>query len=336
MQTISTERKRILVNAASAKIGGARTIIESFYCAARHQEEMDFVILAGFAPPSGLPSHIEWIEMPISGARAAFFHLFSVLIYYHRFRCSRILSFNNMNCIFLGRDKCITYFHQAKVLDRALSEVKLRVTRAYLEFSRDRVVVQSPQVRDDFVAMFGDRHPISIAWPGISVPEDVHKENRSPSILLIPVTTPESSHKNFGFIRQTAELLGPAWEVQVTAQASTADAGGADNISFIGPQSREELFRLYRQAACVMLASTHETVGLPIFEALAVDTPVVAFDAPYIRALREKFGISSGLEIAATPEEAHARILGFSRGSAKIEYLVDFRESEWGSVFETV
>lgn len=332
MQKRTSRRDRILANAASAKSGGARTIVESFYRAARHREDMDFVILAGFAPPPGLPSHVEWIEMPLGGKRAAFFHLFTVLICYHRFRCSRLLSFNNMNCVFLGRHRCITYFHQSKVLDKSLSELKLRITRAYLAFSRERVVVQSPQVRDDFIAMFGNRHPVTVSWPGISVPQDIPPEIRSANTLLIPVASPQSPHKNFGFIRQTAEALGSEWEVQITAHPGTVDSGDAENIRFIGPQSREALFRLYRRATCVMLASTHETVGLPIFEALAVDTPVVAFDAPYIRALRETFGISSGLEIAATPEAACAHILGVSRTGAKIASLVDFRDSEWGSV----
>lgn len=333
MLTRYTGRKRILVNAASAKIGGARTIVESFYNAARCCEEMDFIILAGFAPPRRLPPHIEWIEMPVSGKRAAFFHLFAVLLHYYRFRCHKLLSFNNMNCLFLSHKRCITYFHQAKVLDRSLFEVKLGITRVYLKLSRDKVIVQSPQIKDDFITMFRQRHPITVAWPGILVPKDIHPASRSSNILLIPVASPESSHKNFNFIRQTAKALGPGWEVQVTAHPIIDDSASVDNIRFIGPQSREDLFRLYGQVTCVMLASTHETLGLPIFEALAVNVPVVAFDAPYIRALREKFEISSGLELAATPEEASAQIQQLSSAGADIEYLIDFRESEWGRVF---
>jgi glycosyltransferase involved in cell wall biosynthesis len=61
--------------------------------------------------------------------------------------------------------------------------------------------------------------------------------------------------------------------------------------------SQEELAELYRGAACLVQASHFEGFGLPMLEAMASGTPVVALDEP---ALREVGG-----DAAVFVEEAH-------------------------------
>ncbi len=331
----TSERKRVVVNAVSAKTGGARTIVESFTDFARTQPELDFVVLAGFEAPADLPEHIAWFQQPLSGAVAIAFNLFGAWRAYRRHRGTTLLSFNNMNCLLIPARQRITYFHQLKALDPQFSEAKLRIMRAYLRLSRERVIVQSPQVERDFSAMFDARHRVLVIWPGIPVPPQPAAEHRQSQTLLIPVASFESPHKNFPFIRETAQALGPDWTVLVTADAGSLDPGAATNIRFIGPQSRDDLFRHYRQARCVMMASTHETVGLPIFEALATDTPVIVMDAPYIRGFQQKFGIQNGLEIVATPQLARECILN-AQPSPQISTTAaqDFRLGEWHKLLE--
>ena len=241
-----------------------------------------------------------------------------------------------MNCVLLPSKYKITYFHQPKALDPTFTEAKLRIMRAYMRQTREPVTVQSPQVRDDFVAMFADRHAVSVIWPGISVPPTAGSEARERQTLLIPVTSFASPHKNFPFIRDTAALLGPDWTVLVTAASGAVDPGPATNIRFIGPQPRDALFRQYRQARCIMMASTHETVGLPIFEALSTDTPVVAFDAPYIRSFQQKFGIETGLCLAATPEAARDCILRAASSESGTVAAQDFRLGEWDKLLKYI
>lgn len=322
-------RKRLVVNAVSATTGGARTIVESFADFARTQDWLDFVILAGFEAPEALPAHIEWVHRPMSGPSAIAFNLLGSGLVCRRHHGTALLSFNNMNSVLLPARKRITYFHQPKALDRHFTEAKLRIMREYMRLTRERVVVQSPQVRDDFIAMFGDRHAVSVIWPGISIPSKAPSDLRQSRTLLVPVASFESPHKNFRFISDTAALLGPDWTVLVTAASGAADPGPATNIRFIGPQPRDALFRQYRQASCVMMASTHETVGLPIFEALATDTPVVAFDAPYIRSFQQKFGIETGLCLAATPEAARDCVLGAASSESGTVAAQDFTLGEW-------
>ena len=65
-------------------------------------------------------------------------------------------------------------------------------------------------------------------------------------------------------------VAGPAKDAALTAELRRR---GADIRGYV---PKEELVRLYRQAACVVLPSKHEGFGLPLVEAMACGTPVVA------------------------------------------------------------
>jgi glycosyltransferase involved in cell wall biosynthesis len=88
-------------------------------------------------------------------------------------------------------------------------------------------------------------------------------------------------------------LAGP---VRDEALAAKLRACGVDLRGYV---SQKELVELYRGAACVVQPSRYEGFGLPVLEAMACGTPVVAVDEP---ALREVAGdaavIVSEAEIA--------------------------------------
>jgi glycosyltransferase involved in cell wall biosynthesis len=76
-------------------------------------------------------------------------------------------------------------------------------------------------------------------------------------------------------------VVGPARDA---ALASELERAGADLRGYV---SNEELAQLYRGAACLLMPSRYEGFGLPVLEAMASGTPVVATPDP---ALREVIG----------------------------------------------
>ena len=71
-------------------------------------------------------------------------------------------------------------------------------------------------------------------------------------------------------VGRTLVVAGPAKDEQL---ADELRRRGADLRGYV---SKQELVRLYQQAACLVLPSRHEGFGLPIVEAMACGTPVVA------------------------------------------------------------
>jgi len=279
---------------------------------------------------------VTWRVLPMSGAVAMAFTVFGVALFHLWYRTRILISFNNINCVLVPANRRITYFHQLKALDPSLLEPKIRVIRTYLHHTRETIVVQSLQVQGAFEAMFGrNKHEIIVAWPGIKIAETASFTAGERMTVLVPVAAPESPHKNFAFALDVARHLAPGWRMVVTApEISDKTELKGSNIEFVGVLSRENLFKWYRRATVVLMPSTHETIGLPIFEALVVGTPVVAYDADYIRALNAHFSVGDCLSIIATPQAAVDAIEASREKRPGAALKRKLQRSEWHKVFQ--
>jgi glycosyltransferase involved in cell wall biosynthesis len=90
----------------------------------------------------------------------------------------------------------------------------------------------------------------------------------------------------------------------------------SSRVEFTGYVAKSELAALYRGAACLVLPSLYEGFGLPLVEAMASGTPVVATTAG---ALPE---IAGGAAVLVEPGDAEGLAAGVERALADRERLV--------------
>jgi len=83
-------------------------------------------------------------------------------------------------------------------------------------------------------------------------------------------------------------------------------SGIGDRLAFTGPLDDEELAARYRGAQVLVMPSRQEGFGLPVLEAMACGTPVVASDVPVIR---EVLGDGAQAESLVDPDD-HAALAG--------------------------
>jgi len=81
-------------------------------------------------------------------------------------------------------------------------------------------------------------------------------------------------------------------------------------VTLRGYVPKEELAELYRGAACLLFPSRYEGFGLPVLEAMASGTPVVAADEPALREVAGDAavfaapdGLAEGIELALRERE---------------------------------
>jgi glycosyltransferase involved in cell wall biosynthesis len=84
----------------------------------------------------------------------------------------------------------------------------------------------------------------------------------------------------------------------------------SEGVRWLGEVSDDELARLYRGARCAAYVSVYEGFGLPVLEAMACGTPVVAADLPPIHEF------ASGV-ITVDPRDADAIAAGFGEAVAR-------------------
>ena len=147
----------------------------------------------------------------------------------------------------------------------------------------DLILVQNDETRAWLPARHRDKARI---FPNAVVREEITPARARPGPPTILYAGRLEGFKGVYFVLRALKML-PAWRLIVCGSGSdearlrrlASRFGVADRIEWFGWLPREELLRMMRSRAHVlMLPSIHEEAGAVILEAMAAGLPVVAFD----------------------------------------------------------
>ena len=307
----------VLINGVSARFGGAREILHSATMAARERGSVNYVIIC--PAPDKLPQaeNIRYITLSLNGIFAFIFNILAIGFFAWLLRARTIISLNNVNFIFPFFSR-ITYFHQYKIISG--TGIRFRLMRSAIKLGgRQEYIVQSPFVRDSFLRLFGENNEVRVRWPGVAALEKM--TSPCEEFLLWVVTDVMAPQKNFPLALEVGKLLAGNHSQAMDGVLATSNRpeniGETTGIKFVGRQDRSGLANLYARAAGLLVTSTEETLGLPIFEFLQTGKPIYIAKAPYVESVF--YGFSSMPKNVVIFDSAADLLTKFQPGRLEIE-----------------
>jgi glycosyltransferase involved in cell wall biosynthesis len=224
-----------------------------------------------------------------------------------------------------------------------LSSLFSRAEREYRRLTYDRparradaVITISEFSKRRIVEHLGvDPDRVHVAHLGVDMAElTPHRGPRERFVLYPARGWPHKNHRKLVEAMHLVRERVPDMRLVLTG-------GGLDELDQLpewvekrGLVSREELLRLYRQAACLAFPSRYEGFGLPPLEAMASGCPVAAADAG---SLPEICGDAATLFDPQDPSDIARAVLDAtsSNGDAQVEAgLRQCRKFTWGACAE--
>lgn len=212
----------------------------------------------------------------------------------------------------------------------------------------DGVLVFSQTVRQsllDFLARHGlPSPPILVAPLGLDLPVAARPAPGPPYFLCIATI---ERRKNHAMLLEAWQRMGPTAPRLVLVGRRSFGAGRALRLLDAGalPMVEErgfctdaELAALLAGAHALLLPSQAEGFGIPVAEALAVGTPVIASQAPALRETGQ--GVPDHLP-ADDPAAWAERVTGYAQAgsperAAQMRRMASYRPPGWPAHFEAV
>jgi glycosyltransferase involved in cell wall biosynthesis len=173
-----------------------------------------------------------------------------------------------------------------------------------------RVITVSERTKRDLVELYGTSEGKIVVVPNGVDPafRPAAKNGRGGYALLVGAV---QARKNPLAAAEAAASAGlPLVAVGPAKEPALARELERRGVTLKGYVSREELAELYRGAACLLFPSRYEGFGLPVLEAMASGTPVVAADEPALREVAGDAavfappeGLAGGIEVALRERE---------------------------------
>jgi glycosyltransferase involved in cell wall biosynthesis len=137
-----------------------------------------------------------------------------------------------------------------------------------------RVIAISERTKRDLVELYGTPQEKIVVTPLAPDPAFVRAGEHDSFLLFVsaiePRKDPLAAIDAANAVGRKLVVVGPTKDEELAAELARR---GADVRGYV---PKEELVRLYQRAACLVFPSRYEGFGLPVVEAMACGTPVVA------------------------------------------------------------
>jgi glycosyltransferase involved in cell wall biosynthesis len=153
-----------------------------------------------------------------------------------------------------------------------LATFKVFVRRAVRK--AERVLAISERTKQDLIELYGTPAEKIVVTPLAPDPAFVPAGEHDSFLLFVsaiePRKQPLAAIDAANAVGRKLVVVGPPKDPELVAELTRR---GAEVRGYV---PKDELVRLYQQAACLVFPSRYEGFGLPVVEAMACGTPVVA------------------------------------------------------------
>ena len=178
--------------------------------------------------------------------------------------------------------------------------------------SEDVVLVQTKQMAENITKTFGPELKIRIldissehfSWPDFSRQERKVSDGSSKNLTLIYPAAPYK-HKNHLLLNKISHIN--IAEVILTLNKKDFPTE-LETVRFIGRVSREHIYELYKEVDALLFLSSYESLGLPIFEAIKCNLPIICPREEYTRNLHSENCFLFDINNPNSLEEAISRV----------------------------
>jgi O-antigen biosynthesis alpha-1,3-rhamnosyltransferase len=223
------------------------------------------------------------------------------------------------------------YRRSARIAARVLTDSKFsagEIAAAY-QIPRERIIVAPLGVSDHFAP--GDRAnetlPARITRPFLLHVGDLHERRNLPLVVHAMF----EAQRRPGMPSLSLVLAGVDRGIGERLRAYAREAESPGAVVCLGPVTDSQLLTLYRGAAALVYPSRYEGFGLPVLEAMACGTPVIASRASSIPEVLGDAGVLLDPDDEPGWAEAIAEIVNdeWQKGRMRKAGLTRAKEFTW-------